>query len=298
MADPVIGLAGAIEAPEGARSVARVLWKRSRHNKMFWTGSILVLLFVLMAVFAPVISLHDPIAMDLNVKLQAPGREHWGGTDNFGRDVMARIFYGARISLLSALAAVSIAVGVGTLVGLISGYLGGTVDLVVQRLVEVAMAFPGLLLALAIVAVLGPGQFNVMLAVGLGGVPGYIRLVRGEVLAVKYREYVEAARALGASDRRMMYRHVLPNILSPIVVVATLGTAGAIQATAALSFLGMGAQPPTPAWGTMIAEGQSFLYNAWWMPTIPGVAIGVCVLGFNLFGDGLRDLLDPKTVRK
>ncbi|MDB4896484.1 MAG: binding-protein-dependent transport system inner rane component [Firmicutes bacterium] len=298
MAEPVIQLAAETGAPEGARSVAKNLWRRSRRNKMFWTGTVLVLLFVLMAVFAPVVSRHDPIAMNLDIKLQAPGPEHWGGTDNFGRDVMARIFYGARISLLSALAAVSLAVGLGTVIGLLSGYMGGAVDMVVQRLVEVALAFPGLLLALAIVAVLGPGQFNVMLAVGLGGVPGYIRLVRGEVLAVKNREYVEAARALGASDRRMMYRHVLPNILSPVVVVATLGTAGAIQATAALSFLGMGAQPPTPAWGTMIAEGQSFLYNAWWMPTMPGLAIAVCILGFNLFGDGLRDLLDPKTVRK
>jgi peptide/nickel transport system permease protein len=298
MGEPVIQLAAATGAPEGAHSVTREFWRRARRNKMFWTGTVLVLLFVLMAVFAPVVSRHDPIAMNLDIKLQAPGREHWGGTDNFGRDVMARIFYGARISLLSALAAVSLAVGLGTVIGLISGYMGGAVDMVVQRLVEVALAFPGLLLALAIVAVLGPGQFNVMLAVGLGGVPGYIRLVRGEVLAVKNREYVEAARALGASDRRMMYRHVLPNILSPVVVVATLGTAGAIQATAALSFLGMGAQPPTPAWGTMIAEGQSFLYNAWWMPTMPGLAIAVCVLGFNLFGDGLRDLLDPKTVRK
>jgi peptide/nickel transport system permease protein len=285
-------------AHEGARSGARELWKRARHNRMLWVGTTLIMIFVVIAVLAPVIARHDPIAMDLDVKLQAPSSAHWGGTDNFGRDVMARIFYGARISLLSALAAIAISVVLGTAIGLVSGYMGGWLDIVVQRLVEVAMAFPGLLLALAIVAVLGPGLMNVMLAVGLGGVPGYIRLVRGEVLSARNREYVEAARALGASDRRMMLLHVLPNILSPIVVVATLGTAGAILATASLSFLGMGAQPPTPAWGTMIAEGQSFLYNAWWMPTMPGVAIALCVLGFNLFGDGLRDLLDPKTSRK
>jgi peptide/nickel transport system permease protein len=265
---------------------------------MFWTGTILVLIFVLMALLAPVIARYDPIAMNLDIKLQHPSAAHWGGTDNFGRDVVSRIFWGARISLLSALAAVGLSLSMGLVIGLISGYVGGTLDIVVQRLVEVLMAFPGLLLALVIVAVLGPGQFNVMLAVGLGGVPGYSRLVRGEVLSAKNREYVEAARALGSSDWRMMFRHVLPNILSPVVVLATLGTAGAIQATAALSYLGMGAQPPTPSWGTMIAEGQSFLYNAWWMPTMPGVAIAICVLGFNLFGDGLRDLLDPKMIHK
>jgi peptide/nickel transport system permease protein len=276
----------------------REIWKRSRHNKMFWTGTILVLLFILMALLAPVIARYDPIAMNLEIKLQPPSAAHWGGTDNFGRDVVSRIFWGARLSLLSALAAVGLSMGIGLVIGLVSGYVGGALDMVVQRLVEVLMAFPGLLLALVIVAVLGPGQFNVMLAVGLGGVPGYSRLVRGEVLSAKNREYVEAARALGSSDWRMMFRHVLPNILSPIVVLATLGTAGAIQATAALSFLGMGAQPPTPSWGTMIAEGQSFLYNAWWMPTMPGVAIAICVLGFNLFGDGLRDLLDPKMIHK
>lgn len=285
-------------APEGARSVARDLWKRARHNRLLWVGTTLVLIFVAMAVLAPLLTQHDPIAMDLEMKLQPPSAVHWGGTDNFGRDVMTRIFYGARLSLLSALMAIGISVVLGTVIGLVSGYVGGWLDMVVQRMVEVAMAFPGLLLALAIVAILGPGQFNVMLAVGLGGVPGYIRLVRGEVLSAKNREYVEAARALGASDWRMMFRHVLPNILSPVVVLATLGTAGAIQATASLSFLGMGAQPPTPAWGTMIAEGQAFLFNAWWMPTVPGLAIAICVLGFNLFGDGLRDLLDPKTSRK
>lgn len=285
-------------APVATYSPFREFWKRARHNRTFWIGTILILIFVAMAIFAPLLSSHDPVAIDLNAKLKPPGDGYWGGTDNFGRDVLTRVFYGSRISLISSVAAIAISVVLGTVIGLISGFVGGWVDMVVQRLVEVALAFPGLLLALAIVAVLGPGQQNVMLAVGIGGVPAYIRLVRGEVLAARNREYVEAARALGASTWRMMFSHVLPNILSPIVVVSTLGIAGAIQATAALSFLGMGAQPPTPAWGTMISEGQSFLYNAWWMPTVPGLAIALSVLGFNLFGDGLRDLLDPRTSRK
>lgn len=276
-------------------SRARTAWRRARRNPSLWVGGALVLAFLVLAAVGPYVAPHDPTAMDLDRKLSAPGAGHWAGTDQFGRDVLSRILHGARMSLLVALMAEAISLGLGVVVGLVSGYAGGTVDLVVQRIVEIMMAFPGLLLALAIVAVLGPGLTSVMLAVGIAGVPAYVRLVRGQVLAARQQEFVEAARAVGAHPWRIMLRHVLPNILSPVVVVATLGMAGAIQATASLSYLGLGAQPPEPAWGTMVAEGQAYIFNAWWMPTIPGLAIALAVLGFNLFGDGLRDLLDPRT---
>lgn len=185
----------------------------------------------------------------------------------------------------------------GTLLGLLSGFVGGWFDAVVQRLVDVALAFPGLLLALTLMAVLGPGQLSVILALGIGGIPGLTRLVRGQVLTIREREYVEAARALGAPSSRQMLKHILPNIISPILVVATLGAAGAIQAMAALSFLGLGVPAPAPTWGGMIADGQSFLFVAWWMPTFPGLAIAATVLGFNLFGEGVGDLINPRNRR-
>lgn len=284
-------------AHEGVHPALRLL-KRILHHRTFMVGITLVLGLLLLTLLGPFVAPHDPIAMDLDAKLRPPGAGHWFGTDNFGRDVLSRVLHGAPVSLLTALAAVGLSVVIGTLVGLISGFAGGWVDLVIQRLVEVMLAFPGLLLALVVVAVLGPGLNNVVLAVGIGGIPGYVRLVRGQVLAVKEREFVEAGRAMGAGDWRLMLRHILPNILSPIVVVVTLGTAGAIQATAALSFLGMGAQPPAPVWGTMVAEAQSYLFNGWWMSVFPGGIIALATLGLNLFGDGLRDLTDPRSAQK
>lgn len=260
-------------------------------------GGVLVGLFVLMALLGPYLAPHDPLAMDLSARFQKPSAQHWAGTDQFGRDVFSRILHGAGTSLLAAVTAEAIALAAGTLIGLLSGYVRGRFDLVVQRILEILMAVPGLLLAVVIVAVLGPGLQNVMIAVGLAGIPTYARLVRGQVLAAAEQEYVEAARAMGAGSRRIMLRHIMPNIVAPVLVVGTMGLAGAIQATAALSYLGMGAQPPDPVWGTMVAEAQVFIYNAWWLAAAPGVVIALAVLGFNLFGDGLRDLLDPRTRR-
>ncbi|MBX6349954.1 MAG: ABC transporter permease [Clostridia bacterium] len=260
-------------------------------------GGSIVALVLLTAAFAPWIAPGDPTAMHLAEALRPPGPGHPAGTDNFGRDVFTRIVQGTRLSIGASLAAVAIAGVFGTALGLVSGYLGGWVDLLVQRLVDLMLAFPGLLLALGIVAVLGPGLANVMLAVGIAGVPGFARLVRGETLAVRSREFVLAAKSAGAPAFRIVLRHVLPNVASRVAVVATLALAGAILATASLSYLGLGAQPPTPAWGTMLADGQKYIFQAWWLPTMPGLAIAVSVLGFNILGDGLQDALDPRIRR-
>lgn len=256
-------------------------------------GGLLVLGFLVLALGAPWIAPGDPNAMHLEDQFQPPGVHHLAGTDNFGRDVFTRLVRGARLSLGVRLLAVAISMAGGTIVGMVSGYYGGWVDMAAQRLIDVMLAFPGLLLALALVAVLGPGLINVMIAVGISGIPAYARLVRGEVLSVKSRDYVTAARGMGAPAGHIMLRHLLPNIASRVIVVATLSIAGAILDTAALSYLGLGAQPPTPAWGTMLADGQRYISEAWWLPTAPGVLIALTVLGFNLLGDGLRDLTDP-----
>lgn len=281
----------------GGVSRAALAGRRLGRNPSLVVGGVLVLGFLLMALLGPVLAPHDPLEMSLDAKFQRPSPQHWAGTDQFGRDVWSRILYGAGHSLFTAVIAEGISLVLGTAIGLVSGFARGWLDLVLQRLVEILMAFPGLLLAVVIVALLGPGLQNVMIAVGLAGIPAYVRLVRGQVLSAAENDYVEAARAMGAAPGRIVLRHILPNIVSPVLVVATLGLAGAIQATAALSYLGMGAQPPEPVWGTMVAEAQVFIYNAWWMAAAPGLAIALAVLGFNLFGDGLRDLLDPRTRR-
>lgn len=271
---------------------------RKRLSPQILFGGALVALVLLTAAFAPWIAPGDPNAMHLTEQFLPPGPGHPAGTDNFGRDVFTRIVQGARLSIGVSLAAVAMSGVLGTALGLVSGYLGGWVDLLVQRLVDLMLAFPGLLLALAIVAVLGPGLGNVMLAVGIGGVPGFARLVRGETLAVRSRDYVLAAKSAGAPAHRIVLRHILPNVASRVAVVATLALAGAVLSTAALSYLGLGAQPPTPAWGTMLADGQKYIFQAWWLPTMPGVAIAIAVLGFNILGDGLQDTLDPRIRRR
>jgi len=291
---PAADRPGVVEAGVRRRGL---LYRRLGRNLSLLLGGLLVAAFVMMALLGPRLAPHDPFEMALDAKFQRPSVEHWAGTDQFGRDVFSRVLHGAGTSLLAAVTAEGIALAAGTLIGLMSGFIRGRFDLIVQRIVEILMAFPGLLLAVVIVAILGPGLVNVMIAVGLAGIPSYVRLVRGQVLSAAQNEYVEAARALGAGSRRIMVGHILPNISSPVLVVGTMGLAGAIQATAALSYLGMGAQPPEPVWGTMVAEAQVFIYNAWWLAAAPGVAIALAVLGFNLFGDGLRDLLDPRTRR-
>lgn len=265
----------------------------SGHRSALLGGSIIATVLAV-ALAGPLLAPHDPVAMDLSNRFLPPSLAHPFGTDDFGRDVFTRVIYGARISLQVGIIAVGIAGTLGSLLGLLTGYVGGWVDAAGQWLVDVLLAFPGLLLALAIIAVLGPGLPNVMVAVGIGSMPAYARLMRGQVLSLKHDEFVEAARVIGCSSTRILFVHILPNTLSPIIVLASLGFAGAVLSAAALSFIGMGAQPPTPEWGAMLATGREYLRQEWWIATFPGMAIALTVLGFNLVGDGLRDALDPQ----
>lgn len=248
------------------------------------------------ALVAPLISHGDPIAQDLGIRLQAPSAAHWLGTDGAGRDVWARLVYGARVSLAVGLISQGIAVTLGLTFGLLAGFYGRWIDEIVMRLADVTLAFPTLLLLIAMVAALSPSLVVVFATIGFVGWAGMARLVRGQVLVVRELEFVQAIRALGARDRVIMFRHVLPNVIAPVIVAATLGVAGAIMAEAALSFLGLGVQPPTPSWGSMIADGRDLgqLRHAPWTSVAPGLAIGAAVMAFNLLGDALRDAFDPR----
>ncbi len=261
-------------------------------------GLAIVALIIGAAIFAPLLAVHDPIGIDLAGMLQGPSGDHWMGTDIQGRDVWARLVYGARVSIAVGVISQGIALFLGVLLGLIAGYYGGWIDELVMRLADVTLAFPTLLLLIAMVAALQPSMVVVFATIGVVGWAGMARLVRGQVLVVRQLEYVQAIRALGAKDRTIIAKHVLPNVIAPVVIAATLGVAGAIMAEAALSFLGLGVQPPTPSWGSMIADGRDLdqLRNAPWTSVFPGVAIGASVLGFNLLGDALRDALDPRFV--
>jgi len=257
-------------------------------------GLVILTVLASMAVAAPWLSPRDPIKTAPREALQAPGARFLLGSDQFGRDVASRALHGARLSLTVGLIAVAIAIGLGTPVGLLSGYYGGRVDGFVMRVIDVLLAFPGILLALAIVSVLSPGLNNVMLAVGLSAVPNYARLVRASTLSAREQLYVEAARALGGRDLSIVARYILPNVVAPLIVTATLGLGTAILSAAALSFLGLGSQPPQPEWGRMLSEGRDYLREAWWISTVPGLGIMMTVLAMNLLGDGLRDVLDPR----
>ncbi len=257
-------------------------------------GLVILAALALLALAAPWLSPRDPIKTAPREALQAPGARFLLGSDQFGRDVASRALHGARLSLTVGLISVSIAVGLGTPVGLLSGYYGGRVDGFVMRVVDVLLAFPGILLALAIVSVLSPGLNNVMIAVGLSAVPNYARLVRASVLSAREQLYVEAARALGSHDLSIVARYILPNVVAPLIVTGTLGLGTAILSAAALSFLGLGSQPPQPEWGRMLSEGRDYLREAWWISTVPGLGIMLTVLAMNLLGDGLRDVLDPR----
>jgi len=248
----------------------------------------------MVAIFAPWVAPYDPIEVDTEAIFEAPGPGHWFGTDNLGRDILSRIIAGSRISLGLGFMAVGIAGSLGIVLGLVAGYYGGWVDTVISRIVDGALAFPSLLLALAIVSVLGTGLEAVVVAVGVSSAPPFIRVVRSVVLAVRETDYVESARAIGATHMRIMMRHVLPNVFAPALVLATLGLARAIFAASSLSFLGVGAQPPTPEWGALISKGREHMRVAWWMSTFPGLAIFMSILAINLVGDSLRDILDPR----
>jgi peptide/nickel transport system permease protein len=257
-------------------------------------GVVVLAVIVLLAVFAPVVAPYDPIEQNSQAIRARPSREHLFGADTFGRDVFSRVLYGGRQSLPVGLVAVGIAAVVGVAFGLIAGYRGGWIDSVIMRAVDMMLAFPGILLAMSIVAILGTSLFNLMLAVGIASIPEYTRVVRGSVLSVREMEYVTAARVSGARDRAVMLRHILPNVLPPIIVLATLGVAGAIILGSTLSFLGLGIQPPTAEWGNMLSDGRSMMRHFWWVSFFPGLAIMLTVLAINLLGDGLRDALDPR----
>lgn len=265
-----------------------------------WFGVSVVVLLVLLALLAPFVSLHDPLRIDLVHQLERPSAAHWLGTDIQGRDVWARLVYGARISLSAGIVSQSIALLIGLTLGLTAGYYGGWIDELVMRLADVTLAFPTLLLLIAMAAALQPSLGVVFVTIGVVGWAGMARLVRGQVLVVRQLEFVQASRALGARDTRVVLRHVLPSVLAPVLIAATLGVAAAIMAESSLSFLGLGVQPPTPSWGSMIADGRDLnqLRTAPWTSVSPGLAIGAAVLGFNLLGDALRDALDPRHAAK
>ena len=271
-----------------------LLWRRLRKNRLAVVGGVLLAMFLFVAAFAPWIAPRDPLDQDLYARLSGPSARSWFGTDDFGRDILSRVIFGARVSLRIGLAAVAIALGTGTLIGLVSGYRGGVLDLVLMRLMDMMLAFPSILLAIVVVAILGPSLQNAMLAVGIVSIPVYARLVRGLVLTIREHDYVTAARAIGAGDARIILTAILPNCVAPLTVQSTLGMAGAILDAAGLSFIGLGAQPPTPEWGAMLSGGRDFILTAPWLLTFPGLAILLTVLSLNLLGDGLRDALDPR----
>jgi ABC-type dipeptide/oligopeptide/nickel transport system permease subunit len=275
-----------------------LIWARLRHDRRAMTGLVVVSLLIVAAAAAPLIAGHDPTAIELANQLAAPSFEHPLGTDYHGRDIWARIVYGARISLAAGIISQTIAVLLGVSAGLIAGFYGRWVDDIVMRLADITLAFPTLLLLIAMVAALEPSLGVVFVVIGFVGWAGMARLVRGQTLVVRQFEFVQAARALGARDRRVLVRHVLPSVVAPVVVAATLGMAGAIMAEASLSFLGLGVQAPTPSWGGMIADARDLgqLRDAPWTSIFPGLAIGATVLGFNLLGDALRDAIDPRAL--
>ena len=273
------------------------LWLRFRRNRAAVAGLAVLCAFLVLALAAPVATSYDPEQTRLEEALREPSVQHLLGTDQQGRDILARLVYGARYSLLIGFAAVGLGLCIGVPLGAVSGFYGGLVDLTIQRIVDVLLSFPGFLLALTLVAVLGVGLENVVIAVGLGVVPAFVRLVRASTLSIRYQPYVDAARSYGASGPLIIWRHVLPNALAPVVVQATLGLGSTLLTAAGLGFLGLGVQAPTPEWGSMLGEGRQYLFNSPNLATFPGIAIFLTVLGFNLAGDGLRDALDPTADR-
>lgn len=253
-----------------------------------------MLCLILTAIFAPWLAPAGYDRQELSKRLSPPGQDYWLGADHLGRSVLDRIVWGARISLAVGVISVGIGLLAGLIIGLISGYYGGAVDRVLMGIMDMLLAIPGILLAILVVSILGPGLFNAMVAVGIDRIPAFARLVRGSTLSVKQKEFVEAARATGSDSSRIMWVHILPNVVAPVVILATLGMGSAILSAAGLSFLGLGAQPPTPDWGAMVSDGRQYLRTAWWVAAFPGLAILLTVLGFNLLGDGLRDALDPR----
>ena len=272
------------------------VWRRLKRNKMAVLGLIILIILVLLAVFADVIANYDNVVIKQNLahRLQGPSAAHWLGTDEFGRDIFARLVHGTRVSLQVGIVAVGISIVIGGILGAVAGYYGGKLDNTIMRIMDIFLAVPSILLAIAIVSALGPSIINLMLAISISSVPSYARIVRASVLSIRDQEFIEAAKAIGASNTRIIFRHIIPNSLAPVIVQATLGATSAILSTAGLSFIGRGIQPPAPEWGSMLSGGRQYLRYAWWVTTFPGVAIMITILSLNLLGDGLRDALDPR----
>lgn len=276
----------------------KVFVKRARKNKAFMIGGSIIFVFLIMALMPDVIAPYNPLEKNMELRLTSPNASHWLGTDDFGRDILSRIIHGAQISFEYGLLAVAISMIAGSTIGVLAGYFGGKLDEILMRIVDVILAFPSVLLAILIVAILGPKLENAMIAIGIVNTPSYARLLRSSTLVIKNNEYIESSIANGAGHIRIIFNHILPNCMTPIIVQATLGIGGAILEMAGLSFLGLGAQPPTPEWGAMLNNAREFIQSAPWVITFPGIAIILAVLSFNLLGDGLRDLLDPHTAKK
>lgn len=283
-----------LETPFKTSYFYEVFWKRFRVNRFAMAGGGVVLVLFILSILAPHITPYDPDALDAYNVLLPPSASHWFGTDELGRDVLTRVIFGARISLKVGFVAVGIAVAIGTVIGLVSGFYGGWIDMLFMRFVDIMLCFPTFFLILAVIAMLEPSIWYIMVIIGLTGWMGVARLVRAEVLSIRERDYVLAARAIGASDMRILFRHILPNAAAPVLVSASLGVAGAILTESALSFLGIGVQPPTPSWGNILTSGKDYIEFAWWLSLFPGLAILVTVLSYNLLGEGIRDALDPR----
>ena len=274
-----------------------IVWRQLRHNRAAMIGAVIVLVEIVLALAAPWVAPYDPLDQNPRAALKPPSWEHPFGTDDTGRDLFSRVIHGTRISLRVGLISVGIGGGIGITLGILAGYRGGFVDNTIMRGMDLLLAFPGILLALAIIAILGPGLFNVMIAVGISAIPYYTRVARGSTLALREREFVVGARAIGCGDGHITLRYILPNVLPPLIVLATLGIAGAILTAAGLSFIGLGAVPPAPEWGAILTLGRKYINPAWWYTTFPGLAIVITVLGINMLGDALRDALDPRLRR-
>ncbi|QGG55114.1 ABC transporter permease [Paenibacillus sp. B01] len=297
MSQPAVRLPVPLPKPEEASSPWRDAWRSFRRNRMAMAGLGIIVFFILVAALAPVIAPYDYKEQELMNRLQPPGGEHWLGTDDLGRDILSRLIHGARISLWVGVSSVAGSIVAGTMLGILAGYYGRWWDAIISRLFDILLAFPGILLAIAIVAALGPSLQNALLAIAIVNVPVFGRLVRAKVLSLREEEYIVAARSLGMKSSRILLQHILPNSLGPIIVQGTLGIATAIIEAAALGFLGLGAQPPDPEWGKMLSDSRQLIQKAPWTVLFPGLAIMLTVLGFNLIGDGLRDVLDPRMKR-
>lgn len=286
-----------LNSMEKERSLWSDAWRRLRKNTFAMVGLLILTIVALLAIFADVVAPHDPNLQDYMAAMKSPGRDHWLGTDNFGRDILSRIIYGGQISLRLGVLGTLIGASIGSVLGAVAGFFGGWVDTLIMRVLDIQMAFPGILLAIIVIAIMGDSEINVILAIGVFSLPTFARVIRGTFLVLREQDYVLAARSVGADSSRILFRHLLPNSLSPILVLSTIRLGTAILTAASLGFLGLGVRPPSPEWGTMLSEGRSYMQLAPHIAIFPGLAILITVVGLNLLGDGLRDALDPRSIK-